>query len=69
MNMKENRRAQLISNEENTDICPECGAKTIADMDKAEMYCNDCGLVVKASIHYSGVKHIHHHYGTLLQYS
>ncbi len=63
-----NRRAQLIPNEENPDICPECGANTKYDQDKAEIYCNDCGLVVKASIPYSGIKHIHHHYGILLQH-
>lgn len=63
-----NRRAQLIPNEENPDICPECGANTKYDQDKAEIYCNDCGLVVKASIPYSGNKHIHHHYGILLQH-
>lgn len=62
------RRAQLIPNEENPDICPECGANTKYDQDKAEICCNDCGLVVKASIPYSGIKHIHHHYGILLQH-
>ena len=51
-----------LSREDNeTEICPECGANTQYDEDKAEIYCTDCGLVVKASIHYSGVKHIHHH--------
>ena len=61
-----NRRAQLIPNEENPDICPECGANTKYDQDKAEIYCHDCGLVVKASIVYVGVKRVCYPYGTLL---
>lgn len=60
------RRARLIPNNENTSRCPECGAKTILDMDRGERYCRNCGLVVKASIHYVGNKYIDDPYGTLL---
>jgi transcription elongation factor Elf1 len=65
-NVTSNRRAKLHRNKEKIGKCPECGAETITDMDKAEIYCKDCGLVVKASIPYSGVKHINYPYGTLL---
>ena len=60
------RRAKLQPNTENTDICPGCGATTVTDLDKCEIYCQDCGLVVKASIEYVGVKHIVYPYGILL---
>jgi len=60
------RRARLIPTNENTSRCPECGAKTILDMDRGERYCRNCGLVVKASIHYVGNKYIDDPYGTLL---
>lgn len=61
-----NRRAKLHPNIEKTGICPSCGAKTKTDLDKAEIYCTDCGLVVKASIPYVGNKKIDYPYGTLL---
>ena len=61
-----NRRAKLHPNKEKVGICPECGAKTKIDMDRAEIYCTDCGLVVKASIPYTGVKTVNYPYGTLL---
>ena len=61
-----NRRAKLIPNKEKVGICPECGAHTEYDMDKAEIYCHDCGLVVKASIPYVGNKQIIYPYGILL---
>ncbi len=61
-----NRRAKLYPNKEKIGICPECGAKTIKDMDKAEIYCKDCGLIVKASIRYVGNKQINYPFGTLL---
>ena len=60
------RRARLIPTNENTSRCPECGAKTKTDMNRGEIYCTDCGLIVKASIHYSGNKYIDDPYGTLL---
>ena len=60
------RRAKLQANNEDTSICPECGAKTVTDLDKCEIYCPDCGLIVKASISYVGVKFIQYPYGTLL---
>ena len=63
---RKNRRAKLQPNNENTDICPKCGATTVTDLDKCEIYCTDCGLVVKASISYIGVKKIVYPYGTLL---
>ena len=60
------RRAKLQANNEDTSICPECGAKTVTDLGKCEIYCPDCGLIVKASISYVGVKFIRYPYGTLL---
>lgn len=61
-----NRRAKLYMNREKVSKCPECGAHTEYDQDKAEVYCTDCGLVVKASIPYVGNKQIIYPYGTLL---
>lgn len=60
------RRARLIYTHENSSICPDCGAITKLDMEHGEKYCTKCGLIVKSSIHYSGVKKIHSPYGTLL---
>lgn len=63
---KKYRRAKLHRNNENLETCPECGAKTVTDLDHCEIYCHDCGLVVKASISYVGVKRVCYPYGTLL---
>jgi hypothetical protein len=63
---KKYRRAKLHPNNENQEICPECGAETITDLDRCEIYCQDCGLVVKASISYVGNRFILYPYGTLL---
>jgi hypothetical protein len=63
---KKYRRAKLHRNNENQEICPECGAETITDLDRCEIYCTDCGLVVKASISYVGNRFILYPYGTLL---
>ena len=60
------RRARLQPNNEKVEICPQCGAHTEYDMDRAEIYCTDCGLIVKASIPYVGNKFISYPYGTLL---
>ena len=60
------RRARLLWNTEKVGICPDCGAHTEYDLDKAEIYCKNCGLVVKASITYVGTKSIIYPYGTLL---
>lgn len=60
------RRTKLLPTNETPEICPQCGVMTIDDMDRGEIYCPDCGLVVKASISYVGVKHIHYPYGTYL---
>ena len=63
---KKYRRAKLHLNNENTEICPKCGAETITDLDRCEIYCSNCGLVIKASIEYVGVKRLLYPYGTLL---
>ena len=60
------RRAPLHYTYEKTGTCPECGAKTVTDMDRAEIYCTCCGLIVKASIPYVGNKQVKYLYGTLL---
>lgn len=60
------RRAKVHPNTEDTTTCPECGAETITDLDKCEIYCHDCGLVVKASIEYVGNRKICYPYGILL---
>lgn len=60
------RRARLIHTNENPDKCPECGAKTILDNNMGEIYCTHCGLIVKCSNQYCGVKHVHNPYGILL---
>lgn len=60
------RRAKLQPNTEDTTICPKCGAETITDNNKAEIYCKDCGLIVKASISYVGNRKLDYPYGTLL---
>lgn len=60
------RRAKLHPNKEKVGLCPDCGAKTKIDRDRAEIYCPDCGLIVKASIPYTGVKQVIYPYGTLL---
>ena len=60
------RRAKLQYTEEHPEVCPKCGADTITDMGMMEIYCPDCGLVVKASIEYSGVKRVLYPYGILL---
>ena len=60
------RRAKLHPNTEDTHICPECGAETITDLDRCEIYCHDCGLIVKASIEYVGNKRLMYPYGILL---
>lgn len=63
---KKYRRAKLHPTNEDTNTCPKCGAETITDLDKCEIYCHDCGLIVKASISYVGVKRVCYPYGTLL---
>lgn len=63
---KKYRRAKLHPNNENLETCPDCGAETITDLDRCEIYCHDCGLIVKASISYVGVKRVCYPYGTLL---
>lgn len=60
------RRAKLHRNKEKVGLCPDCGATTVIDKDKAEIYCKDCGLVVKASIPYVGNRIIKYPYGILL---
>lgn len=65
-NVNDIRRASLHYTYEKVSTCPECGAHTEYDMDKAEIYCKDCGLVVKASIYYVGNHRIIYPYGILL---
>ena len=60
------RRARLLTNNENISKCPECHGATRLDMDNGEIYCTDCGLIVKASIKYVGLKKIEYPYGILL---
>ena len=60
------KKAKTIPNNEDTSICPVCGATTITDNGHAEIYCTDCGLIVKASITYVGVEYCTYPYGTLL---
>ena len=60
------RRARQIHTHDKTSICPECGTKTTIDMDRGEIYCDGCGLVVKASIPYVGVRKVSYPYGILL---
>ena len=60
------KRAKIYPNTEDTTICPYCGATTITDHDKMEIYCQDCGLIVKASIPYVGNRFINYPYGTIL---
>ena len=60
------RRARLIPTNENTSKCPSCGAKTKIDMDRGEIYCTQCGLIVKCSIKYTGIHKVNPPYGILL---
>ena len=60
------KRAKTIPNTEDTSICPDCGAETITDYGHGEIYCRDCGLVVKASIAYVGNEYCVYPYGILL---
>ena len=60
------KRAKIRIVNEDIGKCPECGADTITDLDKAEIYCHDCGLIVKASIEYVGNKRLIYPYGVLL---
>ena len=60
------RRASIIPTYEKTSQCPICGAKTNMDIEQGELYCNDCGLIVKGSIAYVGVFRIEYPFGTLL---
>lgn len=60
------KRAKIRTTDEDTSKCPYCGADTVTDNDKAEIYCHDCGLVVKASIEYVGNKRLMYPYGILL---
>ena len=64
--LNEFKRARLIYTHENSSICPECGAKTILDKDMSEIYCTQCGLIVKSSIQHCGVKWLNNPYGLLL---
>ena len=61
-----NRRARLIRTNENPNKCPSCGAETKLDMDRGEIYCTCCGLIVKCSIKHSGVHKLNPPYGILL---
>ena len=60
------RRAKLVRVDEDTSVCPECGALTETDYEHAETYCTGCGLVVQATIEYVGVRKVKYPYGTLI---
>lgn len=60
------RRASIIPTYEKTSQCPICGGKTKLDIGQGELYCKDCGLIVKSSIAYVGVFKIEYPFGTLL---
>lgn len=59
------RRAKLYRVNEDTSVCPECGARTETDMEHAETYCTSCGLVTSATIPYVGNRRIKYPYGLL----
>lgn len=60
------RRASIIPTYEKTSQCPICEAKTKLDIGQGELYCKNCGLIVKGSIAYVGVFRIEFPFGTLL---
>ena len=60
------RRASIIYAYGNINQCPDCGAKTKIDRAHGEIYCQDCGLIVRASIMYVGNMEVVYPYGLLL---
>ena len=60
------RRAKHYRVTDDTETCPECGADTITDMDRCEIYCKECGLVTQATIPYVGLRKVNYKYGLLL---
>ena len=60
------RRAQRRPSYDKVSICPECGTETVKDLDRAEIYCPSCGLIVKASIDYVGIYKVSYPFGLLL---
>lgn len=60
------RRALIIPSHVNINRCPDCGAKTKIDRAHGEIYCQDCGLIVRASIMYVGNMEVVYPYGLLL---
>ena len=60
------RRAKIDRVEDDTTVCPECGAETKTDYEHAETHCTECGLVTQATIEYVGIRRIKYPYGLLL---
>ena len=60
------RRAKPHRIDEDTSVCPDCGAKTQSDYEHAETYCTKCGLVTSATILYVGNEKVIYPYGLLL---
>ena len=48
-NVVQNKNNHLLA--ERTEICPECGSKNITtDPERAEIYCEDCGIVIEEGL-------------------
>lgn len=58
-----NKRAKIIRVNEDTTSCPHCQNETTTDHHRAETYCTGCGLVVSATIEYTGLRRVHYEYG------
>ena len=57
------RRAKIIKVEEDTSSCPRCQSETTTDHHRAETYCKECGLIVSATIEYTGLRRVYYEYG------
>lgn len=59
------KRAEVIRVHENRRKCPNCKSYNTltTDYDRAETYCEACGLITSASIPYVGLRKIHYKHG------
>lgn len=59
------KRAEVIRVKENRRKCPDCHSYNtlMTDLDRAETYCTECGLVTSATINYVGLREVHYKHG------
>ena len=59
------KRAEIIRVKENRNKCPDCKSYNtmMTDMERAETYCTNCGLITSAAIDYVGLRKINYKHG------